>query len=107
MNELRESSFSELLLFFVGRRKRAIVTGDSMRPTLRPNDQIAYAPHHTPAVGNIVIAQHPTDSTQKIIKRVIVIRDETVYLRGDNPAASTDYPAVPHSNILGVVTSRL
>lgn len=67
------------------------IYGDSMIPTLKEGHEIlcykwAYA-KNPPKVGDIVVARI---KDLEIIKRVMFVRDDEVYLRGDNEQQSTD-----------------
>ena len=105
--------FYEYVLLLLGRRKRIRVTGASMLPGLRAEDELfvderAYATSR-PEEGDIVVAWHPREADLKIIKRVSVVFDNGVWLVGDNPAESTDssqYGIFPFKRIVGKITSR-
>jgi len=86
--------------------------GPSMRPLLSTDDEVlvdmmAYR-HQLPLVGDIVIARHPTQLGQQIIKRIKGLNgDGQLYLQGDNPdPAQNSSVMVPESLVLGRVTSR-
>ncbi|MEM7127090.1 MAG: nickel-type superoxide dismutase maturation protease [Chloroflexota bacterium] len=107
----------ELLLIFIGRRRRFRVTGNSMYPTLEVDnvvliDEGAYR-HRLPAVGDIVVAYHPHRPNLRVVKRVQTISsDGQCFLIGDNPSPSesTDsrsFGVIPLKNIIGQVTSKL
>ncbi|HSX29437.1 MAG TPA: S26 family signal peptidase [Candidatus Saccharimonadales bacterium] len=63
------------------------VVGASMVPTLRPGAIIVAVPPHRLRHGDIVIVVH--EGLEKI-KRVADIQDDSVFVVGDNPTASTD-----------------
>ena len=67
------------------------VSGKSMAPTLKPGriviGQRGYDATRRLKVGDIIIIKH--DGLEKI-KRVALLRDNEVYVLGDNSAASTD-----------------
>ncbi len=68
------------------------VYGDSMLPTLKEGYEIlcyrwAYSPKNPPKVGDLVVAKI---KDLEIIKRVVFVRDDEVYLKGDNEEQSTD-----------------
>lgn len=111
---LLESSYLELLLWLLRKRKRFRVTGLSMTPLLHPGEEVlvditAYEKFF-PQVGEIVIAAHPYYSDLHIIKRVVsVTEDGSCFLQGDNLIQSNDsrsFGIVPINKILGRVTSR-
>ncbi len=86
-----------------------------MSPLFRDGDVVlanlgAYRAH-SPQIGDVVIARHPYQTNEIIIKRIAAIDDEGRYeLRGENPLESTDsrsFGAVSPALILGRVTCRL
>ena len=113
-NSLSESSYQELLLWLLRRRKRFKVVGNSMLPLLQPGEEILIninAYHKiVPQVGDIVVTTHRDRQELIIIKRITAIHeDESCFLTGDNPEESTDsrhWGTVPVKDILGKVTSR-
>lgn len=77
-----------------------------MLPTLKPGDEIlvtvAKGAAKLPAVGDIVLLQHPNQPELKILKRVTAERPKNHYfVEGDNPNESTD------SRHFGEVSSEL
>ena len=111
---LPESTYRELLLWLLRKRKRFRVTGLSMTPLLQPGEEIlvdlnAYQKAF-PQVGEIVVAVHPYDSNLHIIKRVIFVTENgSCFLQGDNLTHSSDsrsFGLVAIKEILGRVTSR-
>ncbi len=112
---LHKSSFREMLLWLLRRRRRFRVTGDSMRPLLAPGDEVLIDPlayrHGLPHVGDIVVAQHPYIRDLRLIKRVTAVNaGGRCRLEGENSAASTDsraFGALSPAHLLGRVTSRL
>lgn len=111
---LPDITFRELLLWLLRKRKRFRVTGNSMLPLLKPGEEVLIDPNiyqkQRPEVGDIVIAQHPTQKNLQIIKRVVTVQENnTCLLLGDNPPASTDsrqFGEVPLSLLQGRVTCR-
>ena len=111
---LKESTYTELLLWLLRKRKRFRVTGLSMMPLLKPGEEIlvdfkAYQ-KSPPQVGDLVVAAHPYRPDLQIIKRVaLVSEDGSCFLRGDNLTESSDsrsFGVVAAEKILGRVTSR-
>lgn len=51
-----------------------LVTGESMWPVLVPGRRYTARRGAEPRVGDIVVAQHPTDSSTTIVKRVTAIQ---------------------------------
>ena len=87
---------------------RVNISGDSMWPTFPDGTQFLLipCPFEELSVGDIVLAQHPFNSTLRIVKRIQEIQSQTVFLIGDNPdpLASEDshnFGAVRHEAILG------
>jgi nickel-type superoxide dismutase maturation protease len=112
---LKESSYKELFLWLIGKRRRLRVTGESMLPLLQPGEEIlvdcqAYQAS-SPQIGDLVVAIHPHHPQLQIVKRVaLVLEDGSCFLKGDNSAASSDsrsFGTVNDKQILGRVTSRL
>ena len=98
------------------RWQRRRVHGRSMAPTLPDGttvllDTAAYR-HADPQVGDIVLAQHPYEPNNKMIKRITAVTEDGRYfLRGDNPNAtettdSRSFGTVPRSHILARITYR-
>ncbi|HEX8762172.1 MAG TPA: S26 family signal peptidase [Candidatus Saccharimonadales bacterium] len=64
------------------------VSGDSMLPALRPGFPVIATGHYkTLVVGDVVIIHH--GGLEKI-KRIVDIRKDRLFVRGDNQAHSTD-----------------
>lgn len=112
---LRTAMGRDWVLWLLQQRHRKEIRGNSMWPTLRPGEVVlvdfkAYG-RDVPRPGDIVIAQHPHQPTEQIIKRVRDVLDNDHYvLIGDNRAESSDslaFGAVPRQLILGRVTCRL
>lgn len=112
-NTLRETSYYELLLWLIGRRKRFQVTGESMLPLLKPGDEILVNPDAykkaLPKINDIIVTYHPDQLGLLIVKRITAIQSQDRYfLTGDNSSASTDsrhWGTVGLSRIDGKVTS--
>ena len=110
---LPETSYSELLLFILRRRRRFKVTGQSMIPSLKPGDEILLDPYiyrqQLPQVGDIVVTTHPHQKKLAVVKRISAItEDGSYFLTGDNPAASTDsrdWGTIKLRDIIGKATS--
>jgi len=98
------------------RWQRRRVNGRSMHPTLPDGttvllDTAVY--HHTsPQIGDIVLAQHPFQPDNKMIKRITAVTaDGRYFLQGDNPDAketsdSRSFGAVRSDQILAKITHR-
>lgn len=74
-----------------------------MHPAL-PHGKIVFASRlHKPKIGDVVIVKH---HSVEVLKRVHDIKEDHVYLLGDNPQESTDsrhYGWLPISRIKAVV----
>lgn len=80
------------------------VTGKSMLPTLKPGQLVmVWGWFYKPKVNDIVVFKH--DGMEKI-KRIAKIKDNQVWLIGDNLSSSTDsrqFGALPIKSIVGKV----
>jgi nickel-type superoxide dismutase maturation protease len=112
---LLSPSLPEWLLWFARRRRRFVVSGNSMAPLLLDSDIVfvdirAYSTH-PPQANDVVIALHPFQRDLQIVKRVAhVTDDQRAFLRSDNPTEGTDsrsFGAIPYDRILGRVTARI
>jgi nickel-type superoxide dismutase maturation protease len=108
---MQGSNSKEILLWLIRLRQRYRVTGPSMRPLLTTDDEVlvdlrAYR-RQKPCIGDIVIAQHPTQAGLLIIKRVKGVHENGNYhLQGDNSDPSQNSPSlIPAQLIQGRVTS--
>lgn len=69
------------------------VAGHSMSPTLRHGEYVLATRLNRGGslrVGHIVLARDPRETRRVVVKRVGALGPSGVWLRGDNPAASTD-----------------
>ena len=104
--ELRPCGISDIVLWLGCRLQRFRVVGHSMLPRLSPGDEVlvdlkAYCCDR-PEPGDIVVAIHPQQMDLRMIKRVLLVRDNgDCLLVGDNRKSSTD------SRILGAIPSHL
>ena len=109
-NAIKNATWLELALYYLGQRKAFIVEGDSMLPTLKNGDKVLVDPKCSIAIGDIVLGKHPYKSNVKIIKRVTdIAKDGRLTLAGDNPAESTDsrtFGTVSGKYIIGTLTSK-
>ena len=112
---LPEASLREWALWFLRRRRRLRVTGDSMLPTLQAGDLVLVDPAayrtNGPRPGEIVVAWHPFRRDLPIIKRVASLTPEgRCLLYSDNPRAGSDsrqFGAIAVPQIIGRVTCRI
>jgi len=85
-----------------------------MAPLLQPGEEILVDPQAyrqaEPAVGDLVLVQHPQREGLQLLKRVTAVRsDGDCFVEGDNPAHSTDsrtFGWIPPGCLLGRITSR-
>jgi nickel-type superoxide dismutase maturation protease len=75
-----------------------------MFPTYRSGDRVLVSRSwyriFSPKVGDVVIVRHPDDDTM-LVKRILRITSNGVFVAGDNPEASTD------SRTLGMLSNEL
>lgn len=109
--ELREATWKDRVLFFLGRRRAFLVDGDSMFPTLNAGDVVLIDKASNLKIGDLVLADHPFRSSVRIIKRIAdIATDGSLVLSGDNARESTDsrtFGAVSIESIVGRVICRL
>ena len=108
------AGLQDLLLLFCGRRLLLKVEGQSMAPTLNPDDRVLVqrvsSIKDTPALGTVVVAWHPSQPGLRLIKRLQSLENNGMMLLGDNPSFSTDsrqLGPIPRSALIGIVVSRV
>ncbi|HIK45992.1 MAG TPA: nickel-type superoxide dismutase maturation protease [Leptolyngbyaceae cyanobacterium M65_K2018_010] len=111
---LRSSQIADLLGWWLGRRRRFRVIGQSMQPLLQPGEEVLINPQayrqRLPQPGDLVVAQHPGQPDLRLIKWVAYRQGEACFLRGLNETASTDsrtFGPVGRAALLGQVICRL
>ncbi len=91
---LPDLTLKDFVLLLIGRRSRFRITGNSMLPLLKPNEEVLIDPNAygngSPQVGDVVLAIHPNKPGLGIIKCVAATEDGQCFLLGKNPAESTD-----------------
>lgn len=113
---LPTASMFTYLLLLLPRWQRRRVNGRSMQPTLPEGttvvlDTAAYR-HTPPQIGDIVLAQHPFEPDNKMIKRITAVNEDGRYvLQGDNPHSlatsdSRSFGTLRLDQILGKITHR-
>ncbi len=88
---------------------RVEVAGLSMAPTLQPGDRLVVWRTTSVRPGDIVAASDPRQPERTVLKRVISVYPEGVFLLGDNPGQSTDsrqFGNVPIKSLLGKALYR-
>jgi len=111
---LPRTTYGELLLLMLRKRKRLKVVGESMLPILQPGDEIIVDPHayerSLPQIEDIVVTVHPLQKSLTIVKRIAALDTKDRYfLLGDNPKGSTDsrhWGTIKLADIAGKVTSQ-
>ena len=100
-----------LLLWSLRRRRGFVVSGDSMRPLLRPGDIVLINPTAAPKPGDVLLTRHPFRTDVDIIKRLRhITEDGDLFVVGDNQADSTDsrtFGAISPGLLHGQVVLRL
>jgi nickel-type superoxide dismutase maturation protease len=111
VKDLPEASFYEIVLVFLGSRYKYVCEGKSMNPTLRDGETVLVDRAAKIEVGDIVIAKHPIEQTNEVVKRIERINEHGHYfLVGDNLEDSNDsrhFGAVTREYIRGKVVARL
>jgi len=101
----------DICLWLLRRYRRFRVQGNSMLPTLRPDQEVLINPQAyrqcLPSPGHIVVVRHPQQPELLIVKRILFLAsDGRCYLQGDNAIESTDsrqFGLLPLSYIAGKV----
>lgn len=86
------------------------VEGESMLPDFHPGDFIvvnrwAYV-FRNPKVEDVVVAKDPRNSKRIMIKKVLRVEKEELFLKGDNEERSTDsrtFGLIPKDKVVGKV----
>lgn len=113
-SNLPETTYREIILLLLRKRKRLRVVGESMLPLLQPGDEILLDPFayqkSSPQINDIIVTQHPLQPNLSIVKRINGINDgDRYFVTGDNRKASTDsrhWGSIKSSDIIGKVTSQ-
>lgn len=107
-------NWTEIGLWALGKRWRFRVTGNSMLPTLKDNEDVLVVPVHATkpiSPGDIVVCRHPFTPSLRLVKRISeTFYDGSCYVVSDNAAEGTDsrsFGVVGRELIIGLVTSRL
>lgn len=89
--------------------RRVLVSGPSMLPAFCPGDRLLVVPVKRLVPGDVIALRDPGRAGRLLVKRVHLVTADTVDVRGDNEAASTDsrsFGPVPHSSVIGRVLYR-
>jgi nickel-type superoxide dismutase maturation protease len=110
-SDLPEISWTDRILWLMGERGIFEVEGESMLPILTEGDLVLINYEAEVQPGDIVLAHHPLEKGEKLLKRIWKITPEGKYfLIGDNLAKSTDsrvFGELPASDILGKAEAKL
>ena len=83
------------------------VEGHSMEPTLKQGSIVFATPLLAAGKGDVVVVRH---ESMEIIKRIVKIEENQLFLQGDNSSDSRDsrrFGSVDESEVLGrVIPSR-
>ena len=97
----------------MGLRKTAIVSGDSMLPSLKEGDIVFFKMYKEgkpePKLGEIVIFNHPLKNII-CIKRISLVNQNNIRVLGDNIEFSEDsnnFGLLNNEKIIGIFTSKL
>ena len=97
----------------MGLRKTAIVSGNSMLPSLKEGDIVFFKMYKEgksePKPGEIVIFNHPLKNII-CIKRISVVNQNNIEVLGDNIKFSEDsnkFGLLNNEKIIGILTSKL
>ena len=91
----------------------AKVSGDSMRPTLRPGDRLLLSYRRSPEVGDLVVARLPggvVATKRAAERRTTELGEPGWWLLSDNPAQGSDsrqYGPIGETEVLAVVVRRI
>lgn len=84
------------------------ISGHSMMPNLKPNDQVIVSGilylFREPHVGDVVVFRY---NNKVLIKRIVRIENREYYLRGDNKADNLKVKPIKRKEIIGRVIFRI
>ena len=113
MTKIIFKSFFDFILFFLGLRKTAIISGESMLPYLNEGDIVFFRKYkkNKSILKNrqIVILKHPLKN-KNLIKRINSVNQNNIEVIGDNIEFSEDsnkFGLINNDKIIGIVTSKL
>ena len=98
-----------LVKWALGRYVRMRAQGQSMLPTITPEDQLFIDKRAEIQVEKIVVAKHPIQDTL-IVKRIQRISQGMIWLTSDNSAVgsdSRDFGPVDKEAIIGTVVAKV
>ena len=111
--EIEDIAFFDFILFFLGLRKTAIISGESMLPYLKEGDIVFFKKYkkNKSRLKNrqIIIFIHPLKN-KNLIKRISSVNQNNIEVIGDNIEFSEDsnkFGLINNEKIIGIVTSKL
>ena len=102
----------DIFLWAVGRRKRFVISGPSMLPTLKAGDHVLVDSRthlRRPLKPSEIVLFRQPDGDVFMVKRVYAVSEHHIEVRGDNEAQSVDsrhFGRVPLNNLVGVVCAK-
>ena len=103
----------DIFLWAMGKRRRFVIKGPSMKPTLKPGDQVLVdvKTHLRRPLrpSEIVLFRQPA-GTLLMVKRILSIEQGAIHVQGDNQSESSDsrhFGLVPIDNVIGVVCTKI
>lgn len=98
-------NLKEALAWGLGLRKRFSVTGSSMEPLVRPNDQVLVRTTSSVCAGDVIVLEHP-HTGEPILKTVATVTGGKVDVLGLASVStdSRDFGAVNGASIIGKLT---
>ena len=99
--------FFSIMLIILFTNRPAFVNGISMYPTLKHNEFVTYNSFETAKINDVVIIKSDSFLSEKyIIKRIIDMNDNQIFVEGDNKEFSCDsrnFGWIDKELIVGVV----
>ena len=112
-NKITLKNFYDIIAFFLGFRKIAIIHGDSMLPNLKENEVVFFKKYiknkSILKVGQIIIFYHPLKNI-RLIKRINLVNKNYIEVLGDNIEYSYDssrFGFINNEKVIGIVTSKI
>jgi|SRR4051812_36210487 nickel-type superoxide dismutase maturation protease len=110
-SKLPEIYWPERVLWLMVKHEIFEIEGESMSPTLIEGDLVLVNYEAELKPGDIVLAKHPFEEGEKLLKRIWKITpDGKYFLIGDNLPKSTDsriFGELPASDILGKAEAKI
>jgi nickel-type superoxide dismutase maturation protease len=103
---MRKANWFDIFGLLFNYSKRYRVEGNSMLPTLQDGDEVLVKPSQSYRIGDVIVAKHPFRKTPMIKRVTEISTGGKLFLRGDNPAESSDsrtFGGIAEKDILGKV----